>query len=156
MTHGRRSLYWNSYKNRTKDPLRAMANRINYLREYELHHSDREKFKICESGFTKAQGWGGLYRAWQGFIINKKIDDQEKMHTYALAIRNIEKDMKIDIAKFPDLQLFALEYASNPKNEEVLEEEAAKIDKDVDELNSNEILGIMLAQDEKIYQSQHC
>ena len=155
MTHGRRSLYWNTYKKRTQDPLRAMASRVKYLAEYE-HHFDKDKFRVCDYGFTKAQGWGGLYRAWQGFIINREKDDYEKMHVYAQSIQNIEKDMKIDIAKFPDLQMYALEYASDPENAETLEEEAAKIDKDVDELNSQEILGIMLAQDEKIYQSHHC
>jgi hypothetical protein len=30
-----------------------------------------QKFRICDSSYIAGQGWGGLYRAWQGLLINK-------------------------------------------------------------------------------------
>ena len=45
--------------------------------------------------------------------------------------------------------MLVLQFASNPENEEILEEEAEKLEKDVDELNTHDIFGIVLALDEK-------
>jgi hypothetical protein len=73
------------------------------------------------------------------------------MQYYAEGIRRIEKDMRIEITEFPELQLAALEYVQDPENSDLLEEKAKELDKDVDELSSQDILDIMLEQDQKAY-----
>lgn len=150
--NNRRYLY---FRNRYRNPLQELYSRVRLAKrsEYNIRNaSDIDNLQICESGYTKGQGWGGLYKSWQGFLINRNLDDREKMNYYAQGIRKIEKDMKIDLSKFPDLRMEALAYATDPDNVEIIEEEAANLNKDSDELTCNEILGIMLNQDEKAYQ----
>lgn len=148
----------NAYINRTssKDPLYSLDKRIKYINRLQkaIDRNDcNSSYNICESGYTKGQGWGGLHRSWLGFILNtKKTGDLEKIEYYALGVQKIEKDMGLDINQFPELQLAALEYMQDDSNYDVLEERAKKLRKPVDELSSQDILSIMIERDQKAFE----
>ena len=74
------------------------------------------------------------------------------MHHYAMGIQKIEKDLGLAIYPFEDLKLAAVEYANDPENQQLIEDKAAELNKDPDELSSQEILDIMLEQDRKAYE----
>ena len=51
----------------------ALERRVKLMKELDrrcTRHYD-QKFRIYDSSYTAGQGWGGLYRAWQGLLINK-------------------------------------------------------------------------------------
>jgi hypothetical protein len=50
--------------------------------------------------------WGGLHRAWVGYIISKSQDDYEKMGKYAITIREFERRLNIAINDFPEIGIF--------------------------------------------------
>lgn len=107
--------------------------------------------RLCPSGYTRNQGWVALLKAWKGFVVKKSEDDIEGMHRYAIWIRELEKDLGISIYPFQDLKLAAVEYANDPENHSLLEEKAAELDKDPDELSSQDVLDIMIQQDKYAY-----
>ena len=65
-----------------------------------LRKLERKQDEVCESGFTRGQGWGGLARAWTGFIIAKENNDTDLMERYARTMHRIEKDTKIPLYEF--------------------------------------------------------
>lgn len=137
----------NKYCIRKVDPMVYLARRVRmarYMQKYEC--------EICDSGWTRGQGWGGLYRAWQAFIINKLDDNTDGMEMYAKVIRKIQKDLKIEVRQFPGLKVAALEYMTDPENRDLLQEEAERLDKDVDDMNSEDVLNVMLEQDKLAYE----
>lgn len=60
--------------------------------------------------------------------------------------------MGLSVYQFEDLKLAAVEYANDPENQELIEDKAAELNKEPDELSSQEILDIMLLQDRKAYE----
>jgi hypothetical protein len=50
--------------------------------------------------------WGGLRRAWVGYVIAKNQCDYEKMRQYAVAIQKFERRLNITINEFPELGLY--------------------------------------------------
>jgi hypothetical protein len=148
----------NAYRDKSSslDPLRALDKRIKYINRLQktLEKKKYDKsYRICESGFTQGQGWGGLYRSWLAFLINvKKTGDLEMIERYALAIQKIERDMGLVINQFPELKLAALEYMEEEGNYDVLEERANKLHKPVEELSSQDILDVMIERDQKAYE----
>lgn len=147
-----------TYNNRkaVADPLGVLARKVKYIQGFNRamergSHSD--KYRICETGFTRGQGWGGIFKAWQGFIINmNKTGDVEKIETYARAIQRMEKDLGVAVNQFPELKLAALDYMQDSNHRDVLEEKARKLNKDVSELNSQDILSVMIEEDKKSYE----
>ena len=71
------------------------------------------------------------------------------MERYALTIHRIEKDLKIPLYEFRELKFAALEYVQDEENHDLLREKARQLNKEVDELSSNDILDIILEQDLK-------
>ena len=51
--------------------------------------------------------WGGLHKAWLGFVIAKSQLDYEKMNKYAIVIQKFERRLNIEINEFPELGLYA-------------------------------------------------
>src|SRR5215510_11134002 len=131
-----------------------MRNPLYFLqrRAQIAHDLARRCSGFCDSGFSLDQGWGGLYRAWIGFIIGKNDNDEESMLNYAKVIRKIEHDMKLQMTQFPQLKLIALEYATEKGNEDIIEEAAEELDKDPDDLTSEDILNEMMRQDRLAYE----
>jgi hypothetical protein len=50
--------------------------------------------------------WGGLRRAWVGYVIAKNQCECEKMRQYAIAIQKFERRLNIEINEFPELELY--------------------------------------------------
>lgn len=113
---------------------------------------ERAQDEVCESEFTRGQGWAGLARAWTGFIIAKRNNDRDLMERYALAIHRMEKDMNIALYQFQELKFAAVEYMQDKENHDLLQEKARQLHKEVDELSSNDILDVMIEQDQKAYE----
>lgn len=137
------------YTVKRTDPLRYLSRRMNMLKQME---HDMYVNGVCESGFTRGQGYGGLYRAWQAFIIRKEDDDREGMEHYARAIRTIQQDIKVKMSQFPQLKLMTIEYLKDPENRDLLEEEAMAQNKDPDDLSSEDVLNVMMQQDKLAYE----
>jgi len=57
------------------------------------------------SKFTAGQTWGALRKAWKAYKIAKVQNDREKMLEYAKRIRTLQKELGVEVAKFPDLGL---------------------------------------------------
>lgn len=149
------------YKDREYKPSRRSKyvvrkdNPMAYLNRRVKMAKYMEKYDcvLCESGWTRGQGWGGLYKAWQAYIISMQNDDMDSMENYAKVIRKIQEDLKIAVCDFPNiLKTAALEYASDPENRDLLREEAERLNKDPDDLNSGDVLNIMLEQDRLAYE----
>ena len=142
----------NRYVVRKVDPMAYLVRRMKMAKSFEYQCTVGGS-GICPSGWTTSQGWAGLYRAWQAFIIRRADNDIDGMQEYARVIRKIQKDMRIEVRVFPDLKLAALEYMHEPENHDLLEEKAEELDKDdVDDLNSEDVLNIMLEQDRLAYE----
>ncbi|MGC1132895.1 MAG: hypothetical protein WA941_08730 [Nitrososphaeraceae archaeon] len=138
-------------KQKDNDIFTLIQRRIKWMKRVELGRGYSYD-KICPSGYTRNQGWIALCKAWKGFVARKREDDIEGMHYYAMGIRKIEKDLGISIYPFQDLKLAAVEYANDPDNQSLIEERAAELNKDPDELSSQEILDIMVEEDRKAYE----
>jgi hypothetical protein len=139
---------------RAKYVVRKNVNPIAYLaRRVKMAKYMSSKYaEICPSGWTRGQGWGGLYKAWQAFILYNQANDIDSMQQYAQIIRKIQKDMQLQLHEFPNLKLAALEYARDPDNHDLLEEKADDLGKEVDDLNSQDVLNVMLQQDRLAYE----
>jgi hypothetical protein len=135
----------NSYWTKRKDPLTYIKRRMSMAKRMEY-------MGICPSGWSRDQGWGALYKAWQAFIIRKEDNDRDGMERYAQVIRKIQKDIGIKIHEFADLKLVALEYMHDDENKDLLEEKAQELDKEVEDLNTEDVLNIMLEQDRFAYE----
>jgi hypothetical protein len=53
--------------------------------------------------------WGGLHRAWVGFVIAKSQCDCDKMRKYAIAVQKFERLLNIEINEFPELALYTFD-----------------------------------------------
>jgi hypothetical protein len=62
--------------------------------------------------------WGGLHRAWLGFVIAKSQDDYEKMRKYAIIIRKFERCLNIEISDFLDIGVYGFESRKDFENKE--------------------------------------
>ena len=134
---------------KTRDPLYFLMRRAQIAHDLAQRCSG---INMCDSGFTEGQGWAGLYRAWIGFIIGNNDKDDEKMVHYAKAIRKIEQDMKLQMTQFPTLKQLALEYANEKENADIIEDAAEELDKDPDDLTSEDVLNEMMKQDRLAYE----
>jgi len=57
--------------------------------------------------------WGGLDKAWLGFVIGKSQCNYEKMTKYAIAIQKFERLLDIEINEFPELGLYTSDAFDN-------------------------------------------
>jgi hypothetical protein len=62
--------------------------------------------------------WGGLHRAWVGYVIAKSQDDYEKMRKYAIVIRKFQKRLNIAISDFLDIGIYGFEEDFENKEED--------------------------------------
>ena len=62
--------------------------------------------------------WGGLHRAWVGYVIAKSQDDYEKMRKYAIVIRKFERRLNIAINDFPEIGIQGFEEDFENKEED--------------------------------------
>jgi hypothetical protein len=62
--------------------------------------------------------WGGLHKAWVGYVIAKSQDDYEKMRKYAIVIRKFQRRLNITISDFPDIRVYGFEEDFENKEED--------------------------------------
>jgi hypothetical protein len=55
--------------------------------------------------FYTNQAWGMLQKCWLGYKISKSTDDFKKMEYYAEGIRKAQKELKLPIDSFPNLDI---------------------------------------------------
>jgi hypothetical protein len=60
---------------------------------------------MSEQKFTKGQTWGALKKCWKAYKIAKVQNDRAKMIEYAKRIQTLQKELGLEVAKFPDLGL---------------------------------------------------
>jgi hypothetical protein len=78
-----------------------MYPRHNSLRVYHPSFINRERYE--------GSLWGGLHKAWLGYVIAKSQCDCEKMRKYATAIQKFERLLNIEINEFPELGLYTFD-----------------------------------------------
>jgi hypothetical protein len=62
--------------------------------------------------------WGGLHKAWLGYVIAKSQCDYEKMRKYAIVIQKFERLLNIEINEFPELGLYASDTFDNKEEDD--------------------------------------
>ena len=62
--------------------------------------------------------FGGLHKAWLGYVIAKNECNCEKMTKYAMAIQKFERLLNIEINEFPELGLYASDAFDNKEEDE--------------------------------------
>jgi hypothetical protein len=62
--------------------------------------------------------WGGLRRAWVGYVIAKNQCDCENIRKYAIVIRKFERLLNVEINEFPELGLLNISDVFEEKEED--------------------------------------
>ena len=126
---------WNS---RSRSRLRKRKNNPYWPGFYRFskYYSDTannrgiyDKNRILDSGFTVGESWGCLEKAWVGFRVAKRLENDEDMKLYASIIQRLEKELKIEVNDFPELGLCTcnLEETNTEEEKEEDEEEDSKL-----------------------------
>ena len=68
--------------------------------------------KMLESGFFENQVWGGLHKAWKGYVIAKNKDEYEKMEHYARIIQESQHDLGLEVSSFDNIGMSADDFLS--------------------------------------------
>jgi hypothetical protein len=87
-----------------------MYPRHNSLRVYHPSFVNRERYE--------GPLWGGLNRAWVGYVIAKSQCDCEKMRKYAVAIQKFEILLNIEINEFLELELYTFDAFENKEEDD--------------------------------------
>ena len=61
--------------------------------------------------------WGGLHKAWLGYVIAKSQCNYEKMTKYAIAVQKFERLLNVEINEFPELGLYASDAFDNKEED---------------------------------------
>ena len=99
-------------------PYQGVYPRYNSLKVY--HSSTVNRFR------NEGPLWGGLHKAWLGYVIAKRECDCEKMRKYAIVIQKFEQQLNIEINEFPELGLYTSDAFDNKEKDE--DSELAVID----------------------------
>ena len=91
-------------------PYQGVYPRHNSLKVY--HSSTVNRYR------NEGPLWGGLHRAWVGYVIAKSQCDCEKMTKYAMAIQKFERLLNIEINEFPELGLYASDAFDNKEEDD--------------------------------------
>jgi hypothetical protein len=75
--------------------------RHNSLRVYHTSLANKDR--------REGQLFGGLHKAWLGYVIAKSQCDYEKMRKYAIAIRKFQRLLNVSLSEFADLGLYTLD-----------------------------------------------
>ena len=66
----------------------------------------RNKAYLLDSGFFDTQTIGALKRAWKGYTIAKNKGEIIRKEYYMCLINKLQKELGIEITKFPELEMF--------------------------------------------------
>ena len=61
--------------------------------------------RMSGTRFSDGQTWGALRKCWKAYKIAKAQNDREKMIEYAKRIQTLQKELGIEVSKFPHLNL---------------------------------------------------
>ena len=59
--------------------------------------------KILSGIFFENQAWGGLYKAWKGYVIAKNKDEYDNMEKYARIIQELQHELGLPISSFDNI-----------------------------------------------------
>jgi hypothetical protein len=62
--------------------------------------------------------WGGLHKAWLGYVFAKSQSDHVKMRKYAIIIQKFERLLNIEINEFPELGLYTSDAFDNKEEDD--------------------------------------
>jgi hypothetical protein len=96
------SYNWGRRRNRLRKRKRGITS-SNWYGSRSTYHPFYNKHR------RSTPEWGGLHRAWVGYIISKSQDDYEKMRKYAITIREFERRLNIAINDFPEIGIYGFE-----------------------------------------------
>ena len=80
--------------------------------------------KILSGIFFENQAWGGLYKAWKGYVIAKNKDEYDNMEKYARIIQELQHELGLPISSFDNIGMSAAAQEENniqekePSNED--------------------------------------
>jgi hypothetical protein len=86
-----------------------------YLRHNSLKVYHSSTFNRYRNGGPL---WGGLHKAWLGYVIAKCQCDCEKMTKYAIAVQKFERLLNIELNEFPELELYASDAFNNKEEDD--------------------------------------
>ncbi len=100
------SYNWGRHRNRLRKGKRG----TNLFYQKSPYKSLRAAYRpIYNKHRRTTPKWGGLQRAWIGYVIAKSQDDYEKMRKYAIVIRKFERRLNIAINDFPEIGIYGFE-----------------------------------------------
>ncbi|HEU4448233.1 MAG TPA: hypothetical protein VFR94_26420 [Nitrososphaeraceae archaeon] len=93
------------------------------LTPYKNVYPRYNSLRVYHSSFTNRQRhgdplWGGLHRAWVGYVVAKSQCDCEKMRKYAIVIQKFQRLLNLEISKFPDLGLYTMDAFENKEEDD--------------------------------------
>ena len=92
-------------RNTSLDPwqkYQISQNKANYL-------VSRGKLRVLDSLYTENKTWGALHKCWKGYTIAKNKFELARIEYYARVIQKLQNELGLQVASFPDLNLFPLE-----------------------------------------------
>lgn len=103
------------YKPQKRGPKRdPIMTRFGFL---DMYDRKEQQELICPSGFSMSQCFNVLKKLWYAYRRAKGTDSNiVKMKKYAKAIQDVQKDMGIETASFPDLEIYGDVFVRNDKN----------------------------------------
>ena len=103
------------YKPQNRGPKREpVVTRFGFL---DMYNRKEQQEMICPSGYSLGQCFNVLRKLWYAYRRAKGTEnDIIKMKKYAKAIQDVQKDMGMQTASFPDLELYGDLFVRNDKN----------------------------------------
>ena len=101
------------YSRRPRNRLRKRKKGM-VLTSYQRMYPRRNSLRVYHSSLAyrdRREGplFGGLHKAWLGYVIAKSQCDCDKMRKYAIAIQKFERLLNIEINEFPELGLYTFD-----------------------------------------------
>jgi hypothetical protein len=59
--------------------------------------------KILSGIFFENQAWGGLHKAWKGYVIAKNKDEYDNMERYARIIQENQHELGLEVSSFDNI-----------------------------------------------------
>jgi hypothetical protein len=69
--------------------------------------------KLLDSFYYENETWGGLIKAWKGYIISKNKHEYDRLEYYAAVIQKLQNELGLRVSSFPDIGLSALKFYSS-------------------------------------------
>lgn len=116
---------WYSVGRRPRSRLRKRRKGIFssfHLTPFSNYNSMRVTHNPSSNNRYRNEGplFGGLHKAWLGYVIAKNECDCQKMKKYAIVIQKFERLLNIEINEFPELGLYTSDAFDNKEEDDDL------------------------------------